>query len=559
MEHHKVVPIMTMVKAFEQIYDLVFLMEERNGQFFYVYVSPNAKELASLGEDCIGKTLFDVYPRYFSEHLHSKYEEALRTRHPVVFKDKMNSESFYEVGKTIVIPIICANQQPRYFIGYTEVMKYKDSTAYDSLTGLPSFHLLREQLQVRIQIESERPLAFCYLNIRHFKYYIDLIGHAFVDQLILEMTRRIQDGLAHTKSLLARITGDEFVFFLDGEENGSSVAKKVQKQLSMPYQINGIEFSLHTVIGMAYAAQEGERVDNLINQAYHAMFQAKQIDGNEIRIFNLDAHSREIIHKPNLERELRRAIGNNELTIYFQPIIHTRTGEIRYEALLRWFSAKLGPVSPEVFIATAEESGYIQEIDRWVIENACREMGIMHQRLKRVSINLSTKTLESSELEYVLCSACARYDINPNQIELELTEHTLLRDEEELIVKLGRLREIGFRLAIDDFGMSHASFNYLRVLPVDKIKIDKAFIQNIVYDSREFHIVSSILSLAKKIGVDVTAEGVETTEQALLMMEAGCDELQGYYFSKPAPNDILLKMSEKTKKQWLELVELNKV
>lgn len=559
MKDQKVVPIMAMVEAFEQIYDLVFLMEERNGQFIYVYVSPDANELASLGKDCIGKSFFDMYPRYMSEHLHSMYEEALQTRRPVIYKDKLNTESVYEVGKSTIIPVIEANQQLRYFIGYTERVTYEGSIAYDSLTGLPSFHLMREQLQARVRAGSDQPLALCYLNVRQFKHCIDLIGHAYVDRLILEMARRIQEGLADSKSMLTRMTGDEFVFFLEETKDGWLAAEEVQARLSKPYQINGIEFSLETAIGITYSSQEGDRVDHLINQAYHAMFQAKQMHGNAIRIFNLDVHSQEMIHKPNLEHELRRAISNEEFALYFQPIIHTATGEVRYEALLRWFSSKLGPVSPDVFITVAEESGYIQEIDTWVIENVCRQMARGEQSLNRVSINLSTKTLESPELEYILRSACSRYGVHPSQIELELTEHTLLRDEEELIQKLGRLREAGFRLAIDDFGMSHASFNYLRVLPVDKIKIDKAFIQNIVYDSREFHIVSSILSLARKIGVSVTAEGVETKEQALLLMEATCDELQGYYFSKPTPNASLQKVSKKAQKQWRELFQLDKV
>ncbi len=311
---------------------------------------------------------------------------------------------------------------------------------------------------------------------------------------------------------------------------------------------------METAVGVSFQEMGTKSELSLLNEAYHAMLQAKQEKGNSVKVFDMNRQTEVMRSKPHLIHELKKAIVNKEFVVYFQPIVNATTGGVHYEALLRWFSSKLGPVPPDAFIMAAEESDFIQEIDAWVVEKVCEHIANSHEELRHVSINLLIKTFQSTELETKLLAACSKHGIDPSFIELELTEHTLLEDEQLLIEKLGCLRKSGFKVAIDDFGMRHASINYLRVLPVDKIKIDKAFVQNLKRNSKEHHIITSILTLAKKIGVRVTAEGVETVEQAKMLVEASCDELQGYLFGKPTPNEIVQKASKQAREQWSSLL-----
>ncbi|MFC0561173.1 putative bifunctional diguanylate cyclase/phosphodiesterase [Halalkalibacter alkalisediminis] len=552
MEKENLVPISTLIEAFEHMYGIVFLMEFEREQFIYRYISPAAKELASLGDECLGRSIGEVYPNYLADHLIALYTEARQTQKPVVIQDKFNMESVDEVANLVIMPLT-DQQSSSYYISYTERMKTTKETTVDLLTGLPSYSCFIDKLEKRFANNLERPFVLCYMKLHPINKPIHRKNES-QGTFIIEMVKRLQAHCQADEIELARVIGNEFIFYFSMKQNATEWMKKIQKEVSTPMLVDGEVVILTTSIGMTFSEGEGKTATNLINEAYHAMLQAKQERGNAVREFDERGKAEEIIRQPKLEHELRKAIVNQEFVLYFQPIVHVETGKVHYEALLRWFSAQLGSVPPDSFIIAAENNGYIKEIDAWVIENVCKFLANEHSGLVNVSINLSTKTLETIELEQTLLASCWKYGIDPSQIELELTEHTLLDNEEELIKKLCSLRKAGFKVAIDDFGMRHASFNYLRVLPVDKIKIDKAFIQNISRDSKEFHIVTSILSLAKKIGVKVTAEGIETKEQARLMMEASCDELQGYLFSKPAPKEILQKVERQTYRKWKDLL-----
>ncbi|MBP3952718.1 EAL domain-containing protein [Bacillus suaedae] len=541
------IPIQTLLKSFEHLYNVVFLMKESNGQFIYEYVSPDAQKLASLDQSCIGKTLEDMYPSYMADHVSSYYREAKEKRSPVIIQDKFNMETQNETANHVVIPIIEADQQIRYYICYTQQI-YTQNTAYvDVSTGfhsLPSFSSYVQHHLLKMKA-SATPNMICYIKVR--------LNKIAMDQRTLylnEIARRMKQWFSNGQ-YIARAVEDEFIIYMSSEEAKQRI-HELQAWLSKPVYLGESETVLTTAVGTTNVENDGKPISTVINEAYHAMLRAKQQEGNSLVCFDIDSQSKDV--KQNTEQELKKAISNNEFVLYFQPIVHMSTGDVHYEVLLRWFSSKLGPVPPDVFIVVAENCGFIEEIDMWVFERVCEKLASETNELKRVSINMSTKTFGLPELERELAAICKKNDIDPKRIELELTEHSLLENADDFTEKLIRLRKSGFSVAIDDFGMSHSSFNYLRVLPVDKIKIDKAFIKNLKKDSREFHIVSSILSLAEKIGVTVTAEGVETSEQALLLMGTTCEELQGYFFSKPSSYETIVKVNKETHEKWQQLL-----
>ncbi|GAE28037.1 hypothetical protein JCM9140_4225 [Halalkalibacter wakoensis JCM 9140] len=554
-EQERVVPILNIVRTFEELYEVVFLMELKENQFFYRYISSEAKKLASLDVDAIGKHFYDVYPNYIADHLARLYKEANDTKKPVIFEDKLHMESYDEVAKLVVMPLIEQDGKVTHFISYTEKIPLTNTSYMNQLTGLSSFHTLLDHLKDKLQTQKHmNSLAFCYITLhRKGNSILDVNDSSFEEVYILEFIKRMKN-VSGEEFHLARI-GAEFLWLV--EENGDLIAtlKDVQQMISIPFLHKGKELLMETSMGISSLGERSKSITTYIDEAYQAMQQAKSEKGNAVIYFDSFTQSEQLQSESRLEDELKNCIKNKELVLHFQPIVNATTGEVRHEALLRWFSSKLGPVPPDIFIVAAEKCGFIKEIDTWVIDTVCEKVAQSNGEIGKVSINLSTKTFECSKLESVLLSACHMNQIDPCLIELELTEHTLLEDEKKLVAKLNSLRKAGFTIAIDDFGMRHASFNYLRVLPVDKIKIDKAFVQNLLPGSKEFHIITSILALARKIGVKVTAEGVETKEQATMLMDISCDELQGYLFGKPGPNEVIAKMSRVAKNQWIELVQ----
>ncbi|MED1600466.1 bifunctional diguanylate cyclase/phosphodiesterase [Alkalihalophilus marmarensis] len=534
---NKTIQLRNIIKTLEELHDIVFLMEYVEGRFKYAYFSHRALEYASLTEDCLGKYIDDVYPAYIAEHLQQMYLEAIHKRKPVTYKDKMNVDSMNQMGKSVITPIVEEDGFINYLLCFTEKLTHDDF--FDSLTGLPSIKGLKEKLESKVKNAPDKQLAVCYLKINQFERIVDLIGHESMDEFTVEMTNRMLRVLQFEESGLARVAGDEYIFYVVSDKEICQVAAEIQRQLQAPYLIDEMNLSVQSVMGIAYKRNEELPIEHLINQSYHAMFQAKQKGGQAITVFNFNKHTNEVMNKPILERELRKAISRKELTLYFQPIVHVETSTVHFEALLRWFSPKLGTIPPDVFILVAEDRDFIQLIDEWVIEKACEFLRSLNDPKAKVAVNLSPKTLAAPSIESRLIEGISEYGISAEQIELEITEHSLLKNEQAIIHKLSRLKEVGFSVAIDDFGVSNASLNYLRLLPVDKIKIDKVFIHNIENETKEYHIVHSIISLARKLGLRVTAEGVETSEQAEMLLESKCDELQGYYFSKPVDEHSL--------------------
>ena len=544
---------MKLADALRNTYDTVYILKYVDGRFRYDYISVKADETTYLTKQSVGKFMDDVIPRYRSERMHSLFLKALGENIAVEYSEKINATDYERI---ISVPIETNNVSYKLLLVYSEHMKVGNEATFEMKTGLPSFNYFREFVQQKLenQQQQNKSLALLYVNIDKFNNIIDKIGHARIEHIITQIATRM-NSILDNQSILARITGDELIISIEDSERAPRLARDVQNSLVEPFIVNSLEIFVTASIGISALTEKTETVDRLIMQAYRAMFEAKQLGGNRIERYS-DCKSR-----PNgeldshmLERELNKAIENQEFTVYYQPIIHLHTQRIHFEALIRWFSPKLGFIAPDQFILVAEACGIIEMIDEWVIDKVCQQVGSCLDKHFHVSVNLSTKTLESQRLEATLLNTTKRHGVNPSRIVLEITEHSILQNEAATIDKLKRLRSAGFQIAIDDFGVSHASLNYLRVLPVDKIKIDKVFIQNIMSGSKDYHIVTSIISLAQKLGLVVTAEGVETEEQLELLTRMNCDEIQGFYFSKPVPHDTIEGVTKSLKKELFTLL-----
>ena len=289
-----------------------------------------------------------------------------------------------------------------------------------------------------------------------------------------------------------------------------------------------------TSIGVSMFPDDGADISTLMKHADSAMFRAKE-NRNDY-CFYVQGMEDEIARRMQLERELRQAIGANELVLFYQPQIDLSNGKVMgAEALIRWNHPIHGLVSPDTFIPLAEESGLINQISDWVLEDACRQLKTWNDagHNLKVAVNMSTKDIQSEGFNEKLQGMIDKYDISPNTLELEITESTLMEKPEELEDKLNAMRGMGITLAIDDFGSGFSSLNYLKRLPVDILKIDRMFIRDLDTDENDLAIVTGVVALATSMGLETVAEGVETLEQYHLLQKLGCDTCQGYYFSKP--------------------------
>lgn len=425
----------------------------------------------------------------------------------------------------------------------------------DSLTGLANRRLFLERLQKELQLaqKGETCGAMLYLDLDNFKLVNDTCGHAQGDQLLVEITNRLVELIVDDGHLVARLGGDEFVVLLTNVSQEFAIAHMATNILhTLAGEVNlcGHHFSLSASIGIARYPFDGMEVDEILKNADTALYAAKNAGKNVYRFFE-DTMQEDIIEKLNMERSLREAMGNEELLLNYQPIVHLATGKIvGYEALLRWNNPAKGVISPRKFIPLMEESGLIVPIGAWVIRTACafvrnlRERGCMDSY---VAVNVSVKQLIDEEFVSMVKAALAEAGVPPTALELEITETILMNSElfNDNIAKLRELKSIGVRIALDDFGTGYSSLTYLKQLPIDIVKIDKAFVDDLVAGGKNKLIMGSIIELSHNLGLTVVAEGVETEEQRDLLREYQCDFIQGYFISRPVPESEALNFTIK--------------
>lgn len=412
---------------------------------------------------------------------------------------------------------------------------------HDALTGLPNRSLIMDRLQhalARARREGGR-LSVTFVDLDRFKAVNDTLGHDVGDLLLQEVARRIQ-GRLRSMDTVARLGGDEFVVLMeDLSEVGdcACLAQDLITEIAQPLSLRGHAVEIGASMGMAFFPEDGADAIELMKRADMAMYAAKSEGRNTFRFFQ-PAMLQGIQKRLSLESELRLALAGNGLELHYQPCVDLTTREVMYvEALLRW-PRPGGPVmGPAEFIPIAEESGLILELGHWVLNEACRQVAAWKAlgRNVRVAVNVSMKQLEHASFVTQVTGLIERYQICPRDLEIELTETTVMAHPEKAASLLTNLRKLGLTIAVDDFGTGYSSLAYLRRLPIDVLKIDGSFVRNIDTEEGDAEIARTIVALGQTLKLTVVAEGVESGAQADLLQAIGCHIAQGYHFSRPLP------------------------
>ena len=415
---------------------------------------------------------------------------------------------------------------------------------YDVLTGLPNRTLLRDRLGQLMAVahRDQQQFALLFMDLDRFKYINDSMGHSVGDRLLQAVALRIQ---AHVREedTVARIGGDEFIVLLreTGESGAAVVAAKLLEALSTPYDLDGQVISTLGSIGISIYPDHAQDADTLIKNADMAMYRAKEEGRNNFQFFRPEMNFRvDLLF--SMEKDLRLALERNEFFLHYQPQADLTTGKLRgIEALIRWNHPVKGAVSPAEFITVAEETGQIIAIGEWVLRTACAQL-VQWQKAGlqdfTLSVNLSIRQLRQPTLGELVRKVLAEYGLEPGYLELEITEGIMMGDNKIALNFLSEMDELGVKLSIDDFGTGFSSLNYLKKLPVHKLKIDQSFVRDIETDESDAAIIRSIIALGHRLNLRVIAEGVETQEQLDFLRIRGCDEIQGYFYSRPlSPED----------------------
>lgn len=413
---------------------------------------------------------------------------------------------------------------------------------HDALTGLPNRLLFRDRLTVALAHARRlhRQLGVMFLDLDRFKNVNDTLGHSAGDELLKQIAVRLR-GALREEDTIARMGGDEFTVLVADVGSSDDVAKIAQKLLEVvaqPVSIEGNELFITTSIGIAVHPSDGDTAELLLKNADNAMYRAKDAGRNSYQLCTRAMNSR-AIERLSLENALRRAIERGEFSLYYQPQLSLMTRAIAgMEALIRWNRPGHGVVSPATFVPIAEETRLIVPIGEWVLHEACRQAKRWQASRfpdLRIAVNLSPKQFQHSDLRRMITAALDATGLDPRSLELEITETTAMLNTDRTVTTLRELREMGVRIAIDDFGTGHSSLNYLRSFPIDRVKIDQAFVQEVERSRSDRAIVAAIIEMAHGLEVDVTAEGVETQPQLEFLEREGCHEVQGYLFGRPVP------------------------
>ncbi|MSR16957.1 MAG: EAL domain-containing protein [Methylococcaceae bacterium] len=425
----------------------------------------------------------------------------------------------------------------------------KQLAHYDLLTGLANRAQFIERLKWSIDISKRdgKETALMFLDLDRFKLINDTLGHQAGDELLIEVARRLTANVREVDTV-SRLGGDEFTVVLNGiksPEEAGFVSRNLLKALAVPVFLEGQEVFISSSIGIAIYPIDGASVNELVKNADTAMYHAKEQGRNNYQYFS-SGMNQKVLDELEMETNLRQALKNNEFSLRYQPQFNLRTRElIGLEVLLRWEHPKLGFISPSIFIPHAEKNDLIISIGEWLLRTACeRSVGWQKSGLKpvRISVNLSGMQLKQGDFINKVTQILTETKLLPTFLEFELSEGVLVNDTEVTTSVLTELKEMGIRLSIDDFGTGYSSLSYLKRLPIDSLKIDQSFIQDISTDMDDNAIASTIITMAHNLRLTVIAEGVETQEQIDILCEKNCDEVQGYFFSRPLTEENMCKL-----------------
>jgi diguanylate cyclase (GGDEF)-like protein len=442
-----------------------------------------------------------------------------------------------------------------YIASFADISERKASEAridylahHDALTGLVNRYNLENRLDQAL-LSAHRDnlrVAVMFIDMDRFKTINDSLGHYVGDQLLIEVGRRLHDCVRES-DIVARLGGDEFIVVLTritDEMDAAPLADKILRSLGQPYVFDGKEMHTSPSIGIAVYPSDGEDGPTLMKNADTAMYHAKDHGRNNVQYFT-SAMNAAASERLGLENDLHQALRSGQMYLHYQPQVHAHDGRcFGVEALARWRHPLLGDVSPLKFIPIAEESGLIEALGNWVLEEACRQLGAWRAEGigdLRMAVNLSAQQLRSPGLVQAVDALLKRHGLKGSDLELEITESVAMENPERAIGQLQGLRDLGIQLAIDDFGTGYSSLAYLKRLPIQVLKLDRTFVRDIETDPSDAEISAATLALAHNLDLKVTAEGVESEAQRDYLLRHQCDFMQGFLFSKPLPAEEALK------------------
>ncbi len=544
--------------------DLMFEID-RSGRYLNVW-GGRGHQLAAPEKQLIGRSVTEILPKAAAEEVMRALTEAELNGHSSGRQIKLplnQGECWFELS--------VARQSNENFADPVFIVLSRDITArkqaeeeirnlafYDVLTGLPNRRLLVDRLRSALAISARSSYygALLFLDLDRFKILNDTLGHDYGDLLLIEVAARIKHCVREIDTV-ARLGGDEFVVLLEEVDEHAEhtsqkvamIAEKIRASLSSPFFLKGNEYHSSPSIGVCLYRDNEATVDTLLKHADMAMYQVKGSGRNGVRFFD-PAMQQVVETRAALEADLRHAVPDGQLHLYYQLQVDDNLKPLGAEALVRWIHPIKGMVSPMQFIPIAEESSLILDIGAWVLDSACAQLALWSKneqtRRLTLAVNVSAQQFKQPGFVEHIAALLLVYHVDPAQLKLELTESVVLSDLNDVVTKMHALKTLGVSLSMDDFGTGYSSLSYLKKLPLDQIKIDQSFVRDMTIDQNDEVMVHAIIGMAKNFGLNVIAEGVETESQLSLLKHLGCLVYQGYLFSKPVPIELFLKLLQKT-------------
>ncbi len=441
------------------------------------------------------------------------------------------------------------NNQPTLVAGTTKDIndlkvtedRLRHLANFDQLTQLPNRSMFHEQMKHAIKLAKRynEKVALLFFDLNGFKIINDSMGHATGDQLLQAVAQRLKTTLRETDNI-ARLGGDEFMVILERVQNHDDILPTINRltyELSQPFDLTMQSVMTSASVGIAIYPDNGTTTEELLKNADIAMYEAKKSQKDDYRFYREDMNA-SLVNRLDIERDLENAIANDQFKTFFQPRVDVQTNKIRgFEALIRWNHPDKGMISPAEFIPVAEESGKILYLGSWILFDACKQCSLWHQDGHKinVSVNIAALQFQQSDLIAIVQQALEAANLAPEYLELEITEGTLIHNLEHTRRVLYDLKKLGIKIALDDFGTGYSSLSYLQQLPIDVLKIDRAFIIQMTRAKKSAMLCKAIINMAHSLGIEVVAEGVETEEQLEFLLNSNCEEYQGFLFGKPQP------------------------
>jgi diguanylate cyclase (GGDEF)-like protein/PAS domain S-box-containing protein len=545
----------------QNLQNLVFKFRKaNNGSFIYtLFEGKLAQELGITTDKVFGKTAREIYSSEIAGYLKSYHQRAM-SGEVVQYELKLANKYLYNtlspiIEKGEVIEVVGSS------IDITERVKMEEKNKYlayyDTLTDLPNRLLFNDHLNYYLNKakHNNQLMAVIQLDIDRFKNINDSLGHSIGDQLLQDVAERLKFCLSK-EEIVARMSGDEFIILLPRVAKQELITKKVHKIIKtfkQPLMIDDHEFFITISLGISLFPSDGDDIESLVKNAETAMYRAKEQGRNNYQFYS-PAMNDKIFERMALENNLRKALKRKEFLLHYQPRVNIETGQFTsMEALIRWRHPDLGLVSPADFIPVAEETGLILPIGEWVLRTACLQNKAWQKAgfpPMRMAVNIAARQFHEQSLLKIISKVLDETGLEPEYLELEITENSIMQNTETTIALLHELKKMGVRLSIDDFGTGYSSLSYLKSFPIDTLKIDKSFVRDITNNPDDAAIATSIITLAHSLNFNVIAEGVETGEQFSFLKEQLCDDVQGFYFSKPLSAEKFEKTIRKNLKNY---------